>query len=69
MPESRNEKASYLALLAMTRLFLGQKIHKSPNLNPRFIQVLEDFLAQGVTNPEDIRPQLQRIEAFLSASI
>ncbi len=67
MPNSRNDDASYLALLAMTRLFLSPKMHISPNLHPRFIRVMEDFLTQGFANTDDLKPHIQRIEAFLTA--
>jgi hypothetical protein len=67
--KSQKEKGSYLALLAMTRLFMEQKIPRSPNLNQRFILVMESFLVQKFCNFDEIRPHLHRIEAFLTENI
>jgi hypothetical protein len=70
VPETREvQKASYLALLAMTRLFLDRETALPSSLPPRFIQVMEEFIARGFSDHDEIRPHLRRIEAFLSASI
>lgn len=70
MPESREkEKASNLALLAMTRLFLEKKICHHSGPHPLFVRVMEEFLLKGISNAEEILPYIQRIESFLSASM
>jgi hypothetical protein len=68
MPSTRKKEALYFALLAMTRLFLSQNMQIFPEIHPRFVQVMKDFLTQGFTNPDDIKPHIQRIEAFLTVN-